>query len=167
MVLFNDKNKIKKYTIDEILHEFCRLRYDLYEIRRNKMMEVLKANMKHISNKVRFVTEIIEEKFDIMNVPEMDVIKKLIERNYDREVSEKNEDVEEKGFDYLLKMNVRSFTKEKVDAMTKELRSLEDTFKEVENTNAKTMWLNDLNDFSTEYSKWLKVIDKVENKKKV
>lgn len=166
MVLFNDKNKIKKYTIDEILHEFCLLRYDLYEERRNKMMEVLKANMKHISNKVRFVTEIIEEKFDIMNVPELEVIKKLIEGNYDREVNEKNEDNEEKGFDYLLKMNVRSFTKEKVDAMTKELRGLEDTFKEVESTNAKTMWLNDLNDFTTEYSKWLKVIDKVDSKKK-
>jgi hypothetical protein len=161
MVLFDENGRIKKYTVDEIIDDFCVLRYRLYEKRRLKMLDVLTANMKHIANKVRFITEIIEDKFDIMNVPEMEIIKKLIDDGYDREKSNDDDAENQKGgYDYLLKLNVRNFTAEKVDNLKKDLALIQDTIKTIEATNAKKMWLSDLADFQGEYTKWLKTISK-------
>ena len=157
MVLFNEKNHIKKYSVDEIINDFCILRFSLYEKRRLKMLEVLSGNMRHISNKVRFILEIIEAKFDIMNVPEQEIIKKLVDDGYDRE----SDDEGSKGYEYLLRLNVRNFTAEKVENLKKDLTLIEGSIKEIEGTDAKKMWLNDLGDFENEYSKWLKTINKV------
>ena len=142
------------------------MRYQLYVKRKAKILEVLGANFKHISNKVRFIMEIIEEKFDIMNVSEADIIKKLVSDGYDREVKEtaKEDDVSEtngsKGYEYLLRLNVRNFTSEKVENLKKELVAIQTHLEEIEKTDAKTMWLNDLRDFEGEYSKWLVAISK-------
>jgi DNA topoisomerase-2 len=170
MVLFNEKNQLKKYTLDEIINDFCVLRYQLYVKRKEKILEVLGANFKHISNKVRFIMEIIEEKFDIMNVSEADIIKKLVSDGYDREVKDatKEDDTAaaggetngSKGYEYLLRLNVRNFTSEKVENLKKELVAIQEHLEEIEKTDAKTMWLNDLRDFEGEYSKWLATISK-------
>ena len=168
MVLFNEKNHLKKYSVDEIINDFCYLRFQLYEKRKSKILDVLNVNFKHISNKVRFIMEIIEEKFDIMNVAEQDIIKKLIDDGYDRELKDngggEEEDEEQetnyKGFEYLLRLNVRNFTSEKVENLKKELASIQDHLKQIEGTDAKTMWLNDIKEFETEYAKWLKVMSK-------
>jgi DNA topoisomerase-2 len=142
----------------------------LYEKRKKKILEVLNADFKHISNKVRFIVAIIEETFDIMNVPEQEIIRKLIEDGYDRDSlqvleagggeEEASEIVGSKGYEYLLRLNVRNFTAEKVANLQKELLSIKDHIKKIETTNAKTMWLDDLNEFEVEYAKWLKVMNK-------
>jgi DNA topoisomerase-2 len=163
MVLFDENNNIKKYSVDEIIDAFCRMRYDLYNKRKAKILEVLNEDMKILSNKVRFITEIIEEKFDIMNVPESVIVKKLIDDGYARLLKDEGGEEEEessKGFEYLLKLNVRSFTAEKVEILRKELFSIQKHIEETRNTDAKTMWLNDLNDFEKEYTKWVKDISK-------
>jgi DNA topoisomerase-2 len=170
MVLFNEKNQLKKYSVDTIIDDFCILRFELYEKRKKKILEVLNADFKHISNKVRFILAIIEETFDIMNVPEQEIIRKLIEDGYDRDSlqvleagggeEEASEIVGSKGYEYLLRLNVRNFTAEKVANLQKELLSIKDHIKKIETTNAKTMWLDDLNEFEVEYAKWLKVMNK-------
>lgn len=168
MVLFNESNQLKKYSVDEIIHDFCTLRFDLYRKRKLKILDVLRAEFKHISNKVRFIMEIINEKFDIMNVPEHEIIKKLIDDGYDRESSIENNNEEEdennvslKGFEYLLRLNVRNFTSEKVNNLQKELENIKQDIAKTEKTDIKTMWLDDLKDFENEYSKWLKIINKI------
>ena len=168
MVLFDENNHLKKYTVDEIINDFCTMRFQLYVKRKIKILEVLNADFKHISNKVRFIMEIIEEKFDIMNVSEQQIIKKLIEDGYDRDSlkNDKEEDYSEenkngKGYEYLLRLNVRNFTSEKVENLKKELFGIEDHIKKIESIDAKTMWLNDLNEFEVEYTKWLKIMNKV------
>jgi len=171
MVLFDEKNRLKKYTLDEIINDFCILRYQLYEKRKAKILEVLGANFKHISNKVRFIMEIIEEKFDIMNVPEQEIIRKLIADGYDRELKDTKEKEEDdstttavpennKGYEYLLRLNVRNFTAEKVENLKKDLAAIKEHLQEIEKTDAKTMWLNDLREFETEYAKWTTIMNK-------
>jgi DNA topoisomerase-2 len=168
MVLFDENNNIKKYSVDEIIDSFCRMRYELYNKRKAKILEVLNEDMKILSNKVRFIMEIIEENFDIMNVPESVIVKKLIDDGYARLNKEEGGSEEEgeeqqtssKGFEYLLKLNVRSFTAEKVSILTKELFSIRKHIEETLKTDAKTMWLSDLNDFEREYTKWFKYISK-------
>jgi hypothetical protein len=128
------------------------------------MLEVLAGNRRHISNKVRFILEIIEDKFDIMNVPEQEIIRKLVEDGYDRENEASTVAEDEgssKGYEYLLRLNVRNFTAEKVENLKKDLTLIEATIKDIEGTDAKKMWLNDLGDFEGEHTKWLKTINKV------
>jgi hypothetical protein len=125
------------------------------------MLEVLSGNMRHISNKVRFILEIIEAKFDIMNVPEHEIIKKLVDDGYDREKDAGDDEGGSKGYEYLLRLNVRNFTAEKVENLKKDLTLIQESIKEIEATDAKKMWLNDIRDFENEYSKWLKTINKV------
>ena len=167
MVLFDEKNHLKKYSVDEIIDDFCSWRFQLYKKRKAKILEVLNSNMKHISNKVRFIQEIIDDKFDIMNVPEQDIIKKLIADGYDRELKN-DESVEDdtassdnnKGYEYLLRLNVRNFTAEKVENLKKELSVIQNSIKDTESTDAKEMWLKDIHEFEVEYAKWSKTMNK-------
>jgi len=66
-----------------------------------------------------------------------------------------------KGFEYLLRLNVRNFTSEKVNNLQKELENIKQDIAKTEKTDIKTMWLDDLKDFENEYSKWLKIINKI------
>lgn len=164
MVLFDENSNIKKYSIDEIIDKFCVMRFDFYHKRKAKILEVLNDDRKIIGNKLRFIMEIVQEKFNIMNVPESEIIKKLVEDKYDRikdiDTIENDDETSSKGFEYLLKLNVRNFTAEKVNTLQKELDSIQKQIDDINGTDPKTMWLNDLQDFEKEYSKWSKDISK-------
>jgi hypothetical protein len=96
-------------------------------------------------------------------------IKKLIADGYDREVKDSKEKEEDdatavpennKGYEYLLRLNVRNFTAEKVENLKKDLAAIKEHLQEIEKTDAKTMWLNDLREFETEYAKWTTIMNK-------
>jgi len=171
MVLFNEKEQLKKYNIDEILNDFCIMRYSFYVKRKKHIILSLEKDLRYLGNKERFIQEIIDAKLKIMNVEEELIVKELEKRKYDKE--NKSDDSENKnGYNYLLKLPVRSLTAEQVKKIKNEILSLKTKLDNIVKTSEKQMWINDLKEFEDEYHKWLKIMSeykgetkKIKNKK--
>lgn len=166
MVLFDEKERLKKYSIDQIINDFCILRYEYYIKRKNYILKFLDKDLKHSENKARFIQEIIDKKLNIMNIDEEVVVKELEKRGYDKEYkNEDNENIENTnnhGYNYLLKLQVRTFTTNKVKELKDDIVKIKDKINNIKNTSEKQMWMNDLDEFTKEYIKWLDIMNKLD-----
>ena len=75
-------------------------------------------------------------------------------------MTESNYDRINDTFDYLLNMNIRSFTNDKLEQFRSEHIKLSELLEKIKEISEKQMWINDLNDFLKEYKKWIKHINK-------
>ena len=57
-------------------------------------------------------------------------------------------------------MNIRTFTSQKIEKLTNEQESITQHISSLEGQTPKSLWANDLDNFSTEYSKWEKTVNK-------
>ena len=160
MVLFDENNCLKKYdTTDEIIDNFCKIRLSYYVKRKKHQIKNLENSLRHLSNKQRFILEVISKKLKIMNVSEKVIVETLRNRKYD-------EDSSEGGYDYLLRLQVRTFTAEKVDSIRKEIEKVEKAIKVLKKTSEQKIWLSELKELEKHYEKWLKDLQKRKSKKK-
>jgi len=169
MVMFNEKEQIKKYTLEIIIDDFCKMRYEYYTKRKNHIISKIEKELKFMSNKERFIKEIINKELNIMNVEENKVVEELEKRGYDKDFKDENEDSEsstKNGYEYLLRLQVRTFTSNKVKELNNETKSMKTKLDNVKNINEKQMWLNDLQEFEIEYTKWLKTMENQKPKTK-
>ena len=60
------------------------------------------------------------------------------------------------SYDYLLKLPIYTLTKEEIDKLLKEKDNLIKQHEELSALSSKDMWLNEINTFEKEYSKFLK-----------
>jgi DNA topoisomerase-2 len=87
---------------------------------------------------------------------------------YDKEIKdicEKEDDDKEDeettgGYDYLLRLQFRSITEEKINKLKNDIASKIKSKNELDKTTEKEMWISDLDDFEKAYVKWLKDIEK-------
>ncbi len=98
-----------------------------------------------------------------MNIEEEIIIKELEKRGYDKEIKNTDSD-ENSGYNYLLKLQVRTFTSNKVSQLKDEIISLENKIKKIKGISEKQLWLNDLSEFENEYKKWEKSMNENDNK---
>lgn len=158
MVMFNEQEQLRKYNnVDEVLENFCRVRYKYYVKRKNYQLKALEAELRFLGNKERFVKEVIDKKLSIMNEKESDIINKLTKRGYDE--NPKKDDNEAGGYDYLLRMQVRNFTADKVRQIKNDIVSTKQKLEDLRNTTEKEIWLQELDEFKTAYVKWLNDIE--------
>ena len=59
-----------------------------------------------------------------------------------------------KSYDYLLNMNVRSFTNQRLQEYEKDIKTTENNITKLSKTSEDKIWLNDLNKFVKEYNKY-------------
>lgn len=157
MVTFNEKNQLRKYdTVDEIIANFCEVRFEYYVKRKKYQINALEIELKYLGNKERFVTEVIEGKLDIMNVDEEIVIKDLVDKGYDEDPKKENG---EGGYDYLLRMQIRTFTANKVKQLKNDIASIQTKLDNLKSTSEQSMWLRELEEFEIAYLKWIDEID--------
>lgn len=150
MVLFDEKEKLRKYdNVDQIIINFCKVRLEYYVKRKKHQVDTLEKEIKHMGNKERFVQEVIDNTLDIMNVPEDVLIAELKKREYD-------EEPEQGGYDYLLRLQVRTFTADKVKQLKNDITSSKKKLDALNKTTPEKMWLNDLDEFEKQYDKWMK-----------
>ena len=163
MVMFNEIDQLKKYTIDQIIDDFCKVRFGFYTKRKNYIIGNLEKELKFVGNKARFVQEIIEKKLNIMNVEESVLVKDLEKKKYDKDFKN-NEDESDTnstkhGYEYLLRLQVRTFTSNKVKELNNDISGLKKKLEDIKSKSEKQLWLKDLQEFEEEYVKWLKAIE--------
>lgn len=164
MVMFDDQYGLIKYdTIDKILDKFCNVRYEYYTKRKNHQILALEAELTILRNKQRFVSEVIEEKLLIMNVKESEIIQQLKKSKY---AEDPKKEEGNGGYEYLLRLQVRTFTEDKVKQIKDEVLSLEKKLNEVRTTTEAQVWLQELEEFEVAYTSWVVEMDKQIGKSK-
>lgn len=171
MVLFTEEGKIRKFNnINEILDHFCHTRLEYYKKRKQHILKDLRFQITFMGNKKRFLQEVMTGKLKLYDGrvarEEKDIVADLVTRKYDKKKgTADDEGTETNGYNYLLRMQIRSFTKDNLNKLTSDLDSLIKKEDRVKRTSEKQMWLNDLDEFVMEYKKWLKFVDKTKRKK--
>lgn len=178
MVLFTEQCTLKKFnSTDQIIDQFCKVRYDFYTKRKMFILNSLEHNIKFLGNKKRFLQEVRDGEIKLFEIKNgkresrknEDIINELQTRGYDRDKSLTEDDIEEKsgtGYEYLLRLQIGSITAEKINKLQNDIDSNIKERDELQLKTEKHLWLEDLEKFEIEYKKWLVEIQKeVKNKK--
>lgn len=140
MVLWHN-GELKKYdNVTDIIDDFCMIRYNLYVKRRQHEIDELEKVIRFITNKVKFIMEIINNTLDIMNTPEEEIIVHLNTNGYD---------LVDNSYLYLLNLHIRSLTKEKVAELQKELGNKNLELEKLKSVSAKQLWISELESLET------------------
>jgi DNA topoisomerase-2 len=177
MVLFTEEGKLRKFdSVDEIIEYFCKIRFAYYVKRKKSIVDAFDNQIKFLGNKRRFLEEVMREELLLfehkVSRKEEDIISDLEKRGYDKELknSDDNDDDDDTnhsgGYNYLLRMQVRSFTTKKLNDLKNDIDSIIQKNDITKSTSEKTMWNNDLSEFEKDYHKWLRMVDKEDNNHK-
>ena len=158
MHLFNNEGSIQKYeSTTEIIKEWAETRILKYYERKMYQIKNLEKEAKVISNKMRFILDVIAGKIQIMNKKLVDIMARLVELKYPPIDTEKNEKDKDDEYDdeysenkkvahynYLLKMPISQLTYDRKIILEKEHKELEDKLNALKDTNIEDIWMSDL-----------------------
>ena len=88
-----------------------------------------------ISNKIRFIIDVIEGHILIMNKKMKEIEDKLVERGFDKY---------EDSYNYLLQMPIYQLTAEKKEKLEMEVAKLKEEIEKLEKTSIIDIWENEL-----------------------
>lgn len=163
MVMFDENQMLKKFnSVDEIICYFCTIRLKYYAKRKLFMLDDYHNKLIFITNKLRFIRAVMNDELILRNRDESDIITDLESNNYYKQIKDKNdiESLENGSYNYLLSMQIRSFTREKIESLTKDKNDLEDKIRQLQQKEEKAIWLNDLEELEREYPKFIRELSK-------
>jgi len=121
--------------VEDIVKHFVCIRLGYYDKRKAYLLDKLNRELLIISNKARFIKDIIDGKLKINNVPKQKIVEYLEKNKYDQV---------DGTFNYLLNMPIYSLTKERFEELLKQKAEKETEIKVIEGTDPKDMYLKDL-----------------------
>jgi DNA topoisomerase-2 len=158
MHLFDAKEKLVKYdTVQDIIDAFIEVRLPLYETRRLHQIQGNREILCVLSNKLRFIRETLSGAMDLRQkrIAEIDVL--LESKGYDKKGGDKKGGGDGDGdYRYLTRLPMDSVTHENVAKLEKETEEKQLEVKELEDTNARTMWLKELENLEQLWNEDLK-----------
>lgn len=150
LIAFNSKHALYEYeTPSQIIDEFKTVRLDMYKKRKEFLIKQLKNIILVMSNRYRFINQIIDDQITVFKKSKKIIISILEKEGYDVDPDEIDL-TENNKFDYLIKMSIESFTKEKMDELALKKDEKEKELSKLESTTIQDIWkqeLIDLKDF--------------------
>jgi len=145
MHMFTHDEKLKKYdNVYEIVEDFYHVRLAYYEVRRQAILKQLEDIQKILSNKARYIGELLDDTLDLRKKTKDEINFLLEEKEYD-----KNND----DYKYLIKMPMDSVCSENVIKLLAEKGENETKIETLKATTNKMMWLQELDELRSVYSK--------------
>mgnify|MGYP001240046097 FL=1 len=149
MHLFNDKEQLRKYnTIYEIVKDYFDVRYEYYKIRKDYLIDKLTKELLILSNKARFIKDNLDDKIDLRKKSKDVIDDMLVKMKFDKHVEEKN-------FNYLIKMPMDSVSQENVDKLLKDHENKQCELDKIQKQTIENMWLTDLNELKKQYKEFI------------
>jgi DNA topoisomerase-2 len=150
MHLFDAKDKLRKFdSVPAILDAYFGPRLALYHTRKAHQLAGLAAELRVLSNRVRYLQETLAGTVDLRRRTHDEVTALLVGRGYDALA------VGEHGtadFKYLTKMPMDSVTQENVERLVRDHASKELAHAELLATSAEQLWSRELEVFCEAYS---------------
>eukprot|EP00826_Nyctotherus_ovalis_P056926 TRINITY_DN7769_c0_g2_i5.p1 TRINITY_DN7769_c0_g2~~TRINITY_DN7769_c0_g2_i5.p1 ORF type:complete len:1175 (+),score=288.49 TRINITY_DN7769_c0_g2_i5:395-3526(+) len=158
-ICFDAKGNIRRYgSPNEIIYEYYRVRLALYKKRKEHLIHKLNEELLILSNKLRFITEIMTGQMIIFRKDRMKLIELLNSRGYAKMPERSNskakllarlEEVKEcsKEYDYLLGMCLWTFTNERLAELETQKKEKEEKIEELMSRTETQLWEKELDEF--------------------
>jgi len=151
MHLFDSEDKLKKYdAVEEIIDDYYDIRLEHYDSRREYLIDTLEKDIVELSNKAKYIQELLDGTIDLRKKKKQEIIDMLTEKDYDKM------DGDTEDFKYLIKMPMDAVSEESVDKLLNELHKLEDELERIKSTTIEQMWLSELEFLENEYIEYRK-----------
>lgn len=163
MVAFH-QGKLKRYPdVNAIIDDFFTERLQKYIQRRSWLIKAKQHDILVLKNKIRFITEINNDKLVIQKLEDEQVEQLLITQKYDKlKVNDIDDTPTNASFEYLLNMQIRTLTASKITSLTLTHQREVEVLDKLQSTTSQKMWLNDLELFEHEYTMWVDRMQKLE-----
>ena len=120
---------------EDIVKHFVEVRLKWYQTRKDYLIDKTEKQLSLVTNKARFIKDIIDGKLKINNVPKEKIVTYLKTNAYDTVHG---------SYDYLLSMAIHSLTKERYEKLLLEKEGCIIALKTLKATDPKEMYLGDL-----------------------
>ena len=154
MHLYDIHGKIKKYnSCYDILDEFYENRSPLYQSRKDHLLSVLDVDMCILSNKVKFIRDILDNTLDIRKYTKGALNDWLSENGFDLDPRQTKESKDSASYQYLIGMPMSQMTTDMVAELEK---SYDDKNKEhgaLVATTPQKLWKDDLDSLGGEFAR--------------
>jgi DNA topoisomerase-2 len=145
MHLFDADDKLKKYEmVEEIIDDYFETRLKMYHVRKEYLIEALEKELVILSNKARYIQELLDDTIDLRKKKKVEIITMLQEKGYIM-IDEDNE------YKYLVRMPMDSVSDENVNKLNKEHKDKSDELERIKETTIQQMWLSELHELEKEY----------------
>jgi len=145
MHLFDAEDKLQKYDrVSDIIDDYYDVRIELYQTRKDYMIDALEKELVLLSNKAKYIQENLDGTIDLRKKKKDQVIEMLQGKGYDM-VGDDNE------YKYLTKMPMDSVTEENVEKLLKEKGNKEQELNVVKSTTINQMWSSELDNLLEQY----------------
>lgn len=130
-------------NVTELIKYFVKFRLTYYDKRKDFLLNELSRRNIYLSNRAKFIKLIIDGKLNLRNKPKADVISELEKLKFDK--------IDE-SYDYLLNMAIQSMTKERYEALLKEIQENTDESIRISKTEPIDMYRTDLKELKKKLS---------------
>ena len=139
MYVFNEKNEIVKMeSPEEIIFHFWRIRNEYYIKRQKYICDKLSNEINILDAKIKFVTDIIEDKIIVFKQKMEHIVSQLEKSEYPK-ISD--------SYEYLTNMKIHSFSSDTIEKLTNTRDKLKEEHKTMKNYSLRNFWENSLNFF--------------------
>ena len=137
MHLFDYKEHLQKYeNVYNIIDSYYSKRLECYQIRKDYLIKKLNEMLKVISNKVKYINEVLDDTIDLRRKNKQQINIMLEKKSYDKV---------DDNFNYLIKMSMDSVSEESIKKLVEELNKLQQELEVLTNTTIEEMWIKELN----------------------
>ena len=142
MYMFDENEQLKKYNNpEEIIREFHKVRYNGYVERKKSLMKELSDRVKWLTNKAKYIMELLEGTIDLRKKKRADIESMLIAKKYDKK---------EDSYKYLIKMPMDAVSEENVTELLSDKTVMEKELDILNKTTENEMWIKDLDKLEKE-----------------
>lgn len=120
---------------DDMFNEWFNQRKQLYIARKDMLIRKLDLDILILINRIKFVKEVIAKTI---------LLNKLSDEELDRILTEKQYYKHKDSYDYLLSMQMRTMTLEKLTALEKELENKQNELEKLKQTPIEEIWIEEL-----------------------
>tara|TARA_B100001094_G_C17895812_1_gene653950 strand:- start:289 stop:786 length:498 start_codon:yes stop_codon:yes gene_type:complete len=161
MHLFDENEKLIKHDRpEEISNHFIDVRMNVYVKRKEYQVKLLEHETMVLTNKARFISDILNDKLDLRR-KKRDVVNALLTKEgYD--VIDNDSD-----YKYLVRLPMDSVTQENYDKLVQDKNNKIQELQILKATSEKDIWLSELDNLEKQYSTYKDKRNNVSFKKKI
>tara|TARA_Y100000389_G_scaffold205099_1_gene263123 strand:- start:2795 stop:6214 length:3420 start_codon:yes stop_codon:yes gene_type:complete len=159
--IFDENEKLVKHnTPEEITNHFIGVRMNVYINRKQHQVKLLEHDTMVLTNKGRFISDILNDKLDLRR-KKRDVVNALLsDEGYD--VIDNDTD-----YKYLVRLPMDSVTQENYDKLMQDKNNKIHQLQTLKATSEKDIWLSELDNLEKQYSTYKDTRNNVSFKKKI
>lgn len=132
MWLFDRNNVIRKYSnAEEILQEFCEVRLELYQKRKDYLLNEWTKDIDTYEEMYRFIQEVMQGDIIVFRRKKQDLCDELKKKNYTR-------------IDDLIGISLLKFTHEELEKLEKQIKEKKQAVQDLKNQTPKDMYLSEI-----------------------